>query len=203
MQLLEGKKARLYRSANRGETSRWFSKDERIVLAVSIHTRGASIQLTRTTSMRSLNSFHFELMAVRHFVLSPARTHIDITRSGSILKNPKKECGTGQDGGIAVSYDGGRVMGKCFTIPPDSFTRFTPTTGCPSTTLWEVSRTTAPGPVRVARVNPGIMNDDWRMVSFGDGFYIVNNPDDPELYVSESQGGDIVRTDFRSREQRQ
>jgi hypothetical protein len=45
------------------------------------------------------------------------------------------------------------------------------------------------------------MNDDWRMVSFGDGFYMINHPNDPELYLSESQGGDIVWTDFRTREQ--
>ena len=46
------------------------------------------------------------------------------------------------------------------------------------------------------------MNDDWRMVSFGDGFYVINHPDNPDLYLSESQGGDIVWTDFQSREQR-
>ena len=34
----------------------------------------------------------------------------------------------------------------------------------------------------------GIMNDDWRMVSFGDGFYVINHPDNPDLYLSESQG---------------
>jgi len=45
------------------------------------------------------------------------------------------------------------------------------------------------------------MNDDWRMVSFGDGFYVINHPDNPELYLSESQSGDIVWTDFRTREQ--
>jgi photosystem II stability/assembly factor-like uncharacterized protein len=47
----------------------------------------------------------------------------------------------------------------------------------------------------------GIMNDDWRMVSFGDGFYMINHPDDPDLYLSESQGANIVWTDMRSREQ--
>src|SRR4030095_8914009 len=49
----------------------------------------------------------------------------------------------------------------------------------------------------------GIMNDDWRMVSFGDGFYMLHHPDDPDIYISESQGGSIVRTDFRTREQQE
>jgi hypothetical protein len=38
------------------------------------------------------------------------------------------------------------------------------------------------------------------MVSFGDGFYVINHPDDPEQYISESQGGEILWTDFRTRE---
>ncbi len=39
------------------------------------------------------------------------------------------------------------------------------------------------------------------MISFGDGFYVMNHPDDPEIYLSESQGGNVVRTDMRTREQ--
>ena len=58
------------------------------------------------------------------------------------------------------------------------------------------------GPSRT-REPAGILNDDWRMVSFGDGFYTLNHPDDPEIYISESQGGSIVRTDFRTREQQE
>jgi len=45
------------------------------------------------------------------------------------------------------------------------------------------------------------MNDDWRMISFGDGFFVVNSAADPDIYLSESQGGNIVRTDMRTREQ--
>src|SRR5258705_4715230 len=58
------------------------------------------------------------------------------------------------------------------------------------------------GPSRT-REPAGIMNDDWRMGRFGDGFYILNNPDDPAIYISESQGGNILRTDFRTREQQE
>jgi photosystem II stability/assembly factor-like uncharacterized protein len=47
------------------------------------------------------------------------------------------------------------------------------------------------------------LNDDWRMVSFGDGFWMFNHPDDPEIYLSESQGGNVVRTDMRTREQQE
>ena len=47
------------------------------------------------------------------------------------------------------------------------------------------------------------MNDDWRMVSFGDGFYVINHADEPDTYISESQGGNILRTDMRTREQQE
>src|SRR5947207_3785103 len=56
------------------------------------------------------------------------------------------------------------------------------------------------GPSRT-REPAGIQNDDWRMISFGDGFWVLNSADDPDLYLSESQGGNIVRTDMRTREQ--
>src|SRR5262249_39828971 len=47
----------------------------------------------------------------------------------------------------------------------------------------------------------GILNDNWAMVNFGDGFWVINHADDPDLYLSESQAGNIVRTDMRPREQ--
>lgn len=40
----------------------------------------------------------------------------------------------------------------------------------------------------------GIVNEHWRMVSFGDGFYCLIHPNDPNLVISESQGGNILRT---------
>ena len=40
-----------------------------------------------------------------------------------------------------------------------------------------------------------------RNVSGGDGFHVVNHLDQPWLFLSESQGGGIVRTDLRTREQ--
>ncbi|HXG64617.1 MAG TPA: hypothetical protein VNO70_05890, partial [Blastocatellia bacterium] len=56
------------------------------------------------------------------------------------------------------------------------------------------------GPSRT-REPAGILNDHWVMVSFGDGFYMLNHADDSNLYLSEAQGGSIVRTDFRTLEQ--
>ncbi len=56
------------------------------------------------------------------------------------------------------------------------------------------------GPNRT-REPQGILTDDWRLVSYGDGYYQTSHPDNPDLIVSESQGGWIYRTDMRTLEQ--
>jgi len=42
----------------------------------------------------------------------------------------------------------------------------------------------------------GIVNEHWRMVSFGDGFYCLIHSQNPSLVLSESQGGNILRTNL-------
>ncbi len=39
------------------------------------------------------------------------------------------------------------------------------------------------------------------MISFGDGFFAISHPDNPDLFLTESQGGNVVRTDMKNREQ--
>ena len=39
------------------------------------------------------------------------------------------------------------------------------------------------------------------MVSFGDGFHIVSDPRDPDVFLSEFQGGGLFRTDMKVRDQ--
>jgi hypothetical protein len=56
------------------------------------------------------------------------------------------------------------------------------------------------GPSR-SREPFGILNLEWQEISNGDGFHIVAHPDNPELFLSEFQGGRVVRTDMRTREQ--
>jgi hypothetical protein len=110
----------------------------------------------------------------------------------------------GQDGGIGVSYDGGETWEAVYNIPVGQFYQVHADNRQPfyyvMGGLQDNGSWTGPSGTREPA---GIMNDDWRMVSFGDGFYVINHPDNPELYLSESQGGDIVWTDFRTREQQQ
>jgi len=40
----------------------------------------------------------------------------------------------------------------------------------------------------------GITNDDWRMITGGDGYHVAFDPFDPNVFFSEAQGGVIIRT---------
>ncbi len=108
----------------------------------------------------------------------------------------------GQDGGVAVSNDQGQTWKVVQNLPIGQFYQVHADNRLP---FYYVSgglqdNGTWTGPIRT-REPAGIQNDDWRMISFGDGFFALNHQDDPDLYISESQGGDIVRTDARTREQ--
>ena len=108
----------------------------------------------------------------------------------------------GQDGGVAVSYDGGKAWEPVRNLPIAQFYQVQADNREPfyylggglqdNGTWWGPSRTREPA---------GILEDDWRMPSFGDAYYVVIHPDDPDVMISESQGGDIMRTDLRTREQ--
>ena len=108
----------------------------------------------------------------------------------------------GQDGGVAVSYDGGKAWEPVRNLPIAQFYQVQADNREPfyylggglqdNGTWWGPSRTREPA---------GILEDDWRMPSFGDAYYVVIHPDDPDVMISESQGGNIMRTDLRTRQQ--
>jgi len=52
------------------------------------------------------------------------------------------------------------------------------------------------------RNRQGITNSDWFATTGGDGFYAQIDPTDPNTVYGESQGGDIVRYDVRTGEQK-
>lgn len=108
----------------------------------------------------------------------------------------------GDDGGIYVSDDRGATwkffnnfpIAQFYTVHADNREPFYDVMGgLQDNGDWE-------GPSR-SREPQGILNADWHMVQYGDGFYIVNHPNDPDLYLSDSQGGNLARTDLAHEEQ--
>ncbi len=199
--IVESKDGTLYRSDDRGETFRNVSKQESIVSRGFYYTT-VRVDPTNENRVYAVASTLFvSVDGGKTFRSITSRSHIDFHALWIDPKNPKRMW-HGQDGGIGVSYDGGESWEAVYNMPLGQFYQvhadnrqpfYYVMGGLQDNGSWT-------GPSRT-REPSGIMNDDWRMVSFGDGFYVINHPDNPEIYLSESQGGDIVWTDFRTREQ--
>ena len=199
--IMESKEGTLYRSDDRGETFKMVSKNTDIVSRGFYYTR-VRVDPTNENHIFAVASTLFTSVdGGKTFRSITGRTHIDYHALWLDPKNPKRMW-HGQDGGIAVSYDGGESWEAVYNIPLGQFYQVHADNRLPFYYVMGGLQDNGSwaGPSRT-REPAGIMNDDWRMVSFGDGFYVVNHPDIPDLYLSESQGGAIAWTDFRSREQ--
>jgi photosystem II stability/assembly factor-like uncharacterized protein len=199
--IVESKEGTLYRSDDRGETFKLVTKNTDIVSRGFYYTR-VRIDPTNENHIFAVASTLFtSIDGGKTFRSITGRTHIDYHALWLDSKNPKRMW-HGQDGGIAVTYDGGETWEAVYNIPLGQFYQIHADNRTPfyyvMGGLQDNGSWTGPS---ATREPAGILNDDWRMVSFGDGFYVVNNPDDPELYLSESQGANIVWTDFHTREQ--
>jgi photosystem II stability/assembly factor-like uncharacterized protein len=115
-------------------------------------------------------------------------------------KNPNR-IWIGEDGGIAVSYDRAETFEAVLNFAISQFYQIHADNRYPfyyvQGGLQDNGTWSGPSRTRGA----GILNDDWRNISGGDGFHVINHPDNPELFLSENQGGGIVRTDWNTREQ--
>ncbi len=201
--IVESKEGTLYRSDDRGETFKQVSKQTNIVSRGFYYTTVRVDPNDENRVFAVASSLFISIDGGKTFRSITGKTHIDYHALWMDPKNPKRMW-QGQDGGIAVTYDAGETweyvnnipLGQFYQIHADNRLPFYYVMGgLQDNGAWT-------GPSRT-REPAGIMNDDWRMVSFGDGFYVINNADDSELYISESQGGNILRTDFRTREQQE
>jgi photosystem II stability/assembly factor-like uncharacterized protein len=201
--IVEAKEGTLYRSDDRGETFRQVSKETRIVSRGFYYTT-VRVDPTNENRVYAVASGLFvSIDGGKTFRAITGRTHIDYHALWIDPRNPKR-IWQGQDGGVAVSHDAGESWEYVNNMPLGQFYQIHVDNRLPFYNIMGGLQDNGSwtGPSRT-REPAGIMNDDWRMVSFGDGFYMLNSPDDPELYVSESQGGNILRTDFRTREQQE
>lgn len=109
---------------------------------------------------------------------------------------------TGNDGGIYVSRDGGKLwqwqsnlpVMQLYTVSVDMQEPFYHVYGgTQDNGSWG-------GPIGT-RYSDGIANEDWTFISGGDGFYAVADPTNPDIIYSQSQYGVLFRTDRASGEQ--
>jgi len=199
--MTESPEGTLYRSDDRGETFRMVSNDVEIVSRGFYYTdlRVDPADENRVYAVSSRLSLSID--GGNDFKRISRATHVDFHTLWIDPENPSRMW-QGQDGGVCVSYDRGETwdyvnnfaVGQFYQICADSREPFYYVGGgLQDNGTWC-------GPSR-SKEPFGIMNDDWRMISFGDGFHIVVHPKNHELFLSESQGGNIMRTDMRTREQ--
>ncbi|MEZ5424636.1 MAG: hypothetical protein R2747_00095 [Pyrinomonadaceae bacterium] len=198
--ILEAKEGTLYRSDDKGETFRQVYKGQNIVGRGFYYTK-VRVDPTNEDKVYAVASPLFvSLDGGRNFTRISPTTHIDFHALWIDPLDPKR-IWQGQDGGVAVTTDGKNweyinnfAIGQFYQVFADDREPFYNLTGgMQDNGTWN-------GPSQ-NREPAGILNDDWRMISFGDGFFAIPHPDDPNLFLSESQGGNVVRTDMRNREQ--
>lgn len=199
--ITESREGTLYRSEDKGESFRLVSKQTEIVSRGFYYT-DLRIDPRNENRIYSISSPLFVSIdgGRTHQAIAP-RIHIDYHAMWIDPLDPER-IWVGNDGGVAVSYDRGESweninnlpIGQPYHVHADQKLPFYQIMGG----MQDNGSWTGPGRTREPA---GILNDDWRMVSFGDGFKVINHPDDPELYLSLSQGGNLVLTDMRTREQ--
>ncbi|MEO6588664.1 MAG: hypothetical protein ABIP06_04995, partial [Pyrinomonadaceae bacterium] len=199
--MLEAKEGTLYRSDDKGENFKQVSKNQQIVGRGFYYTR-VRVDPTDENKVYAIASPLFKsLDGGRNFSRIAPNVHIDYHAFWIDPLNPKRMW-NGQDGGVAVSTDEGKsweyinnfATGQFYQVFADNVAPFYNVSGgLQDNGTWV-------GPSR-NREPAGILNDDWRMISFGDGFFAIAHPDNPDLFLTESQGGNVVRTDMKNREQ--
>lgn len=199
--ITESKEGTLYRSDNAGETFREMTKEREVVSRGFYYADMRVDPADENRVYAVASNLQVSIDGGKTFKSIVGKTHIDYHALWIDPQNPKRMW-CGQDGGIAVTYDRGDTwevvtniaLGQFYQISVDNRQPFYHITGgLQDNGTWT-------GPSRT-REPAGILNDDWVMVSFGDGFHVLSNPDDPDVFVSESQGGSIVLTNTRTREQ--
>ena len=102
----------------------------------------------------------------------------------------------GTDGGVYMSLDKGASwtffqnlpVGQFYHVDVDNRSPYRIYGGLQDNGSW-MAPSSAPGGVGVG---------DWKAVYGGDGFWVVPDPNDPNIVYAESQGGDVNRIDTRT-----
>lgn len=199
--IIEAKEGALYRSDNKGESFQMVYQRNNIVGRGFYYTT-VRVDPTNENKVFAVSSpLYASIDGGRTFRTIAQSIHIDYHAMWIDPQNPKRMW-VGQDGGVAFSNDGGVSWEAVGNLPLGQFYQVFADNRQPFYYLSGglQDNGTWTGPSRNKEF-AGIMNDDWRMVSFGDGFYAIAHPDNPDLYLTESQSGNVYRTDWRTREQ--
>jgi photosystem II stability/assembly factor-like uncharacterized protein len=192
----------LFRSDDSGDHFRMMSKDPSLVgrgLYYSRMTVDPTDENRIYTIGMGLSTSIDAGKTIRHIA---SKTHSDYHAVWVDPKNPS-HVWQGDDGGFYQSWDRGETWDFAGNVAVGQFYQVNADNRAPFYHVFGglQDNGTYTGPSR-NRQPAGILNDDWQMVSFGDGFHVISHPDNPDLFLSENQGGGISLTDMRTLEQR-
>lgn len=195
--ICESQEGTLYRSDDRGESFQRVHSEKNIVSRGFYYSdlRVDPVDENRVYAIAA--SLFVSIDGGKTFNTIANRVHSDHHSIWIDPKNPNFVWG-GNDGGIAYSINRGARWDTVNNIPLAQYYQVNASMESPFYSLCGglQDNGTWVGPAR-SKEN-AIVNEHWQMVSFGDGFYALIHPDNPNLIITESQGGNIVRTDMQS-----
>lgn len=196
----ESNEGTLFRSDDRGDHFRMMSKDPAVV-GRGLYYSHVTVDPTDENRVYSIGMQLMTTIDAGHTWRRIANgIHGDYHTVWVDPKDPNRVW-IGEDGGMAVSYDRAATWEAVLNVPTGQYYQvyadnrwpfYYLSGGLQDNGSWS-------GPSRTATGSIG--NSDWRNVSGGDGFHVIDSLDDPEIFLSESQGGGIVRTNLRTHEQ--
>ena len=196
--ILESKEGTIYRSDDRGETWRLVSREWRAVARGFYYTELRVDPQNENRIFTIATQLHVSIDGGQTLRRIATSVHVDHHTLWIDPQDPRRIL-DGNDGGIAVSFDGGERWEFLNTIPMGQFYRIAVD---PQGPFYKVcgglqDNGSWCGPAR--NRNPaGILNDDWFVIGGGDGFHVVIHREKPYLILGESQGGNIYRIDLRT-----
>jgi photosystem II stability/assembly factor-like uncharacterized protein len=199
--MAESDEGTLFRSNDRGKTFEKVSDDVGIV-SRGLYYTDLRIDPADENRVYAVSSrLQLSIDGGKSFQRISRSTHVDYHSLWIDPTDPNRVW-QGQDGGVAVSYDRGRTWEPIRNLPLAQFYQVFHDNREPFYYLGGglQDNGTWYGPSRT-REPAGILQDDWRMMSFGDAYFVVPHPEQVDVFLSESQAGGIVRTDMRTRQQ--
>jgi photosystem II stability/assembly factor-like uncharacterized protein len=197
----ESKEGSLFRSQDGGETFEVVNKDR------SLTTRGYYYCDLRVDPRDENRVYVLEgALEVsndggRNFSRIGGSVHGDLQALWIDPQDPARMW-QGSDGGLASSWDMGQTWQHVSNISLGQFYHVYADNRKP---FYDISGGTQDngtwiGPSQT-REPSGILNDDWRMISTIVGFNVLSESEDPDIVLTQTPGGTLLRTDLRTRDQ--